>query len=882
VLSDFHFRLRALVRRRAVETEMDEELRFHFEREVDKHMRRGFTRDEALRQARMTFGGFDQVKEECRDARGVRLMETLMQDVRYALRMLWKAPGFTAIALLTLALGIGANTAIFSVVYGVLLRPLPYADPASLIVLNETTPKVGTVSVSYPNFEDWREQSHTFSKMSAVVGVSYNLAGISQPESINGYAVSPNFLSMMGIRPILGRDFDASEEKSGTAPVVILNYQLWQSHFGGNAGILGQKVALDGGSFTIVGVLPPDFRSIDKADVLVPLGVWATGNSSVKERGDRGDMVVIGRLAPGTNVAQARAEMTGIAARLAAAYPAENSQFSVLLQPIRDAFVGDIRPAILVLSCAVMFVLLIACANVANLLLMRGAGRTKEISLRIALGAGHGRIIFQMLAESLVLASLGGVLGVMLAAQMIHGLMALIPPGLLAGATVQLNGVVLLFAAVVVVFSALLFGLVPAAQLAKPDVQAELRESGRTSSASTRQLRLRDLLAVGEIAVALILLVGAGLMMKSVYRLLSVNPGFKAERVLTMQMELRSSQYQKDPAIRNFWRQVLDRVGALPGVETAALGTAVPMTQDHSRTDITIEGMGLYKPGTLPHPDIHMVSPEYLGALGISLLSGRGFQNTDAENMPRVGILNEMIARRFFAGTDPVGKRFTFGRVTAASKPDWITIVGVVADTKLYGLGNPARLEVYLPMGQWAPRHANLIVKSGVDPAAMTSAIRSAIGAIDKDQPIFAIATMNEMIDNSMSTSRITLILLGLFGALALVLASIGIYGVISYSVAQRTHEIGVRMALGADRSDVVRMILSHGVRIAGAGVLIGAVASFGLTRLMKKMLYSVSTGDPVTFVTVGIAMLAVAMVACYIPARRTLRVDPMIALRYE
>jgi predicted permease len=882
MFTDLWFRLRSFFRRNVVEAELDQELHFHFQQHVEKSIAAGLPGEEALRLARLSFGGFDQVKEECRDARGTRLMETLIQDVRYALRMLWKAPGFTIIALLTLALGIGANTAIFSVVYGVLLRPLPYKDADRLIVMNETTPRVGAVGVSYPNFLDWREQSHSFSQMAAVVDLSFNLSGINQPESVHGKAVSPYFLSMMGVRPALGRDFEASEEKPGTAPVALLSYQLWQSHFAADTNVMGRTIALDGKSITIVGVLPADFRTIDKLDLMVPTGVWATGNSAVKERGDRGDIAVVARLAPGVGLEQGRSEMDGIAARLASAYPAENERCGVGMQPIRDAFVADIRPAILVLSCAVMFVLLIACANVANLLLMRGAGRAREIALRIALGASRGRIIGQMLAESLLLASLGGLLGVALAAEMIRGLATLIPAALLSGAEVTLDGAVLLFTAGIVVLSALIFGLIPAAQLTKPDVQSELKESGRSTSATARQLRLRDVLAVAEVAVALILLVGAGLMMKSFYRLLSVDPGFTPDRVLTMEMDLRTDQYQKDPAVLNFWQQVLDRVRVLPGVENAAVGTVVPMAHEHSRSDVTVEGMDSPAPGNYPHPDVHKVSSEYLTTLGVRLLRGRAFADADNENAPPVGMINAVVARRFFPATDAIGKRFAFGHPSAAKPARWITIVGVVSDTSLYGLENPARLEVYLPFRQGASNDMNLVVKSGIDPAALTSAIRGAIASVDKDQPIFAISTMQQLVTESVSTSRVTLILLGLFGGLALVLASIGIYGVISYSVAQRTHEIGVRMALGAERVDVLRMILAHGLRIAGAGVVIGVAASFGLTRLMAKLLFSVSAADPLTFAAVAIVLLFVAMLACYIPARRTLRVDPMIALRYE
>jgi putative ABC transport system permease protein len=839
---------------------------------------------EAKRFARMEIGGPEQLKEEVRTARAGFRFETFWQDVRFAVRTFRKNPGFTAIAVLTLALGIGANTAIFSVVYAVLLQPLPYTDAARLITVNETTPRVGDVSVSYPNFLDWRDRSQTISQWAAASQVSFSLSGVSQPENISGDAVSPNFLSMLGIHPFLGRDFDATEEKPGTPPVLMLSYSLWQSHLGGDPKVVGKTITLDGRSFTIVAVLPPNFRSTDKTDVLLPIGVWAADNSSSKEREDRGDITVVGRLAPNANLEAARAEMSAIEARLAKEYPESNDQYGVSVKPLRDTFVGQMRPAILVLSGAVMFVLLIACANVANLFLVRGAARTREIALRIAFGASRGRIIRQMLTESFVLALFGGAIGLALAYGGIHGISKLIPQDMLMGATMGLNTVVLLFMAGIVVLAAFIFGLAPAAHLANPNVQTELKEGGRTASATAAQKRLRGILAVSEVALALVLLTGAGLMMKSLYRLMSVDAGFHPDHVLKLEMDLRTQQYEKDPAVRTFWQKVLDGVRALPGVESAGLGTAVPLTDNHSRTDISVEGMPEPSPGSYPHPDIHVVSPGYTTALGITLLRGRTFTDADVDGAPLVALVNSTLAKKFFPDTDPIGKRFMFGRkaLKDKSKWKWITIAGVVGDTKLYGLANPARLEVYVSCIQYPDNGMNLVVRSAVDPAAMTTAIRGIVASIDKDQPIFAISTMDDVVTASVSTRRITLVLLGMFSALALILASIGIYGVISYTVAQRTHEIGIRMALGARRADVLQMVLAQGARIALAGVAIGIAAAFGLTRIMASLLFSVSAFDPITFAGVAILLTVVTLAACYIPARRAMRVDPMVALRYE
>jgi putative ABC transport system permease protein len=812
-------------------------------------------------------------------------MTALMQDLRYALRQLRKSPGFTAITVATLALGIGANTAIFSVVYGVLLAPLPYQNASRLVVLNETTPRVGNVSVSYPNFLDWRTQSHSFSQMAYIAQGSFNLAGagISQPENIAGDCVSPNFLSMMGVRPFLGRDFEPEEEKSGTQRVLLLSYQLWQSHFGADRGVVGRPITLDGNDFVIIGVLPPDYRSLDRIDVMLPVGVWSTNNPSATAREDRGDSTVVGRLAEGVPLARARAELEGIAARLAKEYPTANDQFGVRLRPIRDAFVGNLQPEILVLFAAVLFVLLIAGANVANLFLVRGAARTKEIALRIAFGASRPRIIRQLLTESFVLAFLGGTLGLAFAFAGIRLITRLIPQGLL-DATIGLNGPVLLFTAAVVVLAAFVFGMAPAAHSAKRGVQSQLKEGGRTSSTGGAQSRLRGMLAVTEISLALVLLAGAGLMLKTLYRLINVNPGFQPDRVLTMEMYLSSQRYSHDPAVLSFWRQVLSGVRALPGVQNVALGTHIPLTDSHGRTDITIEGMALPKPGSFPHPDVHTVSPDFVRTLGMVLERGRVFTDADSEIAPLVALVNEKLAGQYWPNEDPIGKRFMWGHFDPASKkpPKWVTVVGVVDDTKMYGLANPSRLEVYDPLWQDVNNDMDLVVKSRLDSSELAAEIRSVVSSVDKDEPIFAIATMNKIISDGVAGPRLTLVLLGLFSGLAVILAAIGIYGVISYSVAQRTQEIGVRMTLGAQSADVLRMVLRQGGKIALIGIVIGVVAAFGLTQLMSGLLFSVSASDPETFAAVAGLIALVAMFACYMPARRATKVDPMVALRYE
>jgi len=808
---------------------------------------------------------------------------SLAQDLRYALRQLRKSPGFTAVAVITLALGIGANTAVFSIVYSALLQPLAYRDASRLMVLNETTPNVGVVSVSYPNFVDWRAQSHTFSEMAALDTVSFNLSGVTEPESISGLAVSPNFLAMMGVNPVIGRDFETAEENQGTAPVAILSYSLWQRRFAGDPGALGRTIVLDGRDFTIVGVLPSNFVAPSKTDVLIPIGVWITNNSeAAHERADRGDMPVIGRLAPGITRKQAISEMEGIEARLAKEYPAADEDYGVALQPIRDALVGQTRPALLVLFGAVIFVLLIACANVANLFLVRGTGRTKEMAVRMALGASSSRIFAQMLTESLVLSLLGGLFGLAVAFAGVHGIGRLIPTGLLPGGAVALNVPVLLFTGAIVLLAAVAFGITPALHGKRTDVQSELKEGSRTSSAGTARSRIRGALATVEAALALVLLVGAGLMMKSLYHLLQVDPGFRTNQVLTMTMSLRPDRYSKDDAVRNFWQQVLQRVRELPGIESAAVATNTPMTDNHSRTDVTIEGMAQPRPGNYPHPDVHIVSPGYVQTLGISMLRGRSFSDADREDAPLVAMINQRLANQFFPNQEPIGKRFMFGHPSTKEEPHWLTIVGVVADTRLYGLANLSRLEVYAPFRQDPSGQMDLVVKSRVGPAALTSAVRLAVYSVDKDQSIASVATMEQLVNNSLSTRRMTLVLLGLFSALALVLGAIGMYGVISYSVAQRTREIGVRLALGAPRDGVFRMVMGQGVKLAGTGIAIGILAALGLARMMSSLLYQVSTTDFGTFTSVAVLLLLVAFAASYIPARRAISVEPIVALRYE
>jgi putative ABC transport system permease protein len=871
--------LRNIFAKRQNERELDDEVRAYVETFAEEKMREGLSPEEARRAARIELGGIEQVKEDVREVRAGAWLDSLLHDLRYGARMLLKNPSFTAIAVVTLALGIGANTAIFSVVNAVLLRPLPYTHPEQLMIIRETSQRVGVHSPSYPDFLDWRAQSKTIAQMAVLNERAFNLSGIAQPESIDGYAVSSNILSMLGVRPFLGRDFLPSEEVPGTAPVVMLSYALWQSHLGADPDAVGKTVTLDGRSFTIIGVLPPNFRLDDKTDAIAPIGVWA---ADMMDRSDRGDMEVLGRLAPGSTFQQARAELDTIAINLQKAYPVQNPDIGVNVTTLRDQLVGDTRSAILVLFGAVLFVLLIACLNVANLFLVRGAARSREIAVRQACGASRNRIIRQMLTESFLLAAIGGALGILVGALGIVGLKHLVSD-MFPALTISIDRSVMVFSSALIVLVAIAFGLVPAWQASQTQVQETLKEAGRSATSTVAQHRLRGVLAMTETALALILLVGAGLMMKSMYRLLQVNPGFQSDRVLTMEMDLRTAQYSESPARINFWQQVLEKVRAIPGVEDVALGTVVPLTGDHSRADITIEDLPVPDVGTFPHPDRHSVSSGYTNVLKIPLMRGRTFTDADTETSPRVALINSTMARRYWLTEDPIGKRFHWGHPGGPPSDDpWITIVGVVADTKLYGLANPARLEVYSPFRQEPQNDMYLIFRAAVDPASLTSSVRATVASIDRDQPVFDVITMQQLVDQSVSTPHLTLVLLGLFSGLALVLAAIGIYGVISYSVQQRTHEIGIRVALGAQRSNVLRLIVGQGVKLAALGIVIGIAGALGLMRLMNSLLFGVSANDPVTFGAAVLVLLFVAIAACYIPARRAIAVDPMNALRYE
>ena len=805
-------------------------------------------------------------------------MDTLIQDLRFALRMLLKNPGFTATAAITLALGIGANTAIFSVINAVLLRPLPYHDPSRLVLVNETTRQLADMSVSYPNFLDWREQNHVFERLAALQDGQFTLTGLDRPERLGGLNVSADFFTTLGATPALGRDFQPQDDKAGAEPVAILSDHLWRSRFGGDPTVVGRVLTLDGRQVTVVGVLPPRFRVyLSESDLFLPLGLNA---DRMKDRGNHPGIYVIGRLGSGATIETARADMDAIARGLEQQYPKTNTGCRVAMKPLEDEVVGALRPALLVLAVAVGFVLLITCANVANLLLARASAREKEIAIRTALGASKARLLRQVLTESTLLSVLGGGLGLLLAGWLTDVLLSLVPSTLPRLDEVRLDGAVLGFSLALSLLTGLVFGIAPALQASRTELLEPLKETSRGSTAGIRQHRFRNILVAGEIALALVLLAGAGLMARSFLRLNRVDPGFRPEHVLSAQLVLPRVKYPESAAILAFADRLLPAVAAIPGVTSVGLVNPLPLSQEGWQTDFWVEGAPVPTRGEVPNSDYHVVGGDYFKAMGIALVHGRLFDDSDRADSAPVALVNETLARRFWPHRDAVGQRMRTG------SPDdpgpWLTVVGVVGDVKQYGLDQEQKTQFYRPQRQLPLRPMSIVVRSSLDPTSLAASLRQAVLAADSDQPIYNVRTMTGLLSDTSAPRRLSLLLLGAFAATALLLAAVGIYGVLAYSVTQRTHEIGIRMALGARRGDVLLMVFRQGLRLVLAGAALGVVAAFGLTRLMSSLLFGVSPTDPGTLGAVCLLLVGVALLACVVPARRASGVDPMIALRCE
>ncbi len=809
-------------------------------------------------------------------------MTTLLQDIRYGFRMLLKSPGFTLVAIIALALGIGANSAIFSIINSVLLRPLPYADPDRLVVIWETNPSLSEDlrlrnEASPANFLDWKAQQTVFEDMGAFNWNTYNLTGGDMPEQLVGNPVTASIFSTLGVKPLLGRVIQPEDDQEGAPLVVVLSNKVWQRRFGAKPEIVGQQIALNNQSYTVVGVMPQEFEfPAAMSELWVPM---AFSKAAVQRR-QAHYLYTRARLKPDVTIEQAQSEMNTIAARLRQQYPDSNTDRGIRLVSLHEEMVHQVKPALLVLLGAVGFVLLIACANVANLMLARAMARHKEIAIRTALGASRWRVVQQLLTESVLLSLMGGVGGLLLALWSIDLLKSGVPSEMASFIhgwnSIGLDARVLSFTLGISVLTGVLFGLVPALQVSKPDLNEGLKEGDRGST-GTRN-RVRSLLVISEMALALVLLIGAGLMMKSFMRLIEVQPGFNPHNVLSASLSLPRARYDTNQKATDFITQLQERVASQPGVRAVGAVDLLPMAGSGQTTTFVVEGKPAPPRGQEPEANFRTITPTYLGTLGIPVQKGRAFSDHDTKDAPLVAIINETMARLFFQNEDPIGRRL----LDPDGKNPPVEIVGVVGDIKHWGLDDKPEAYLYLPHAQVGGSYITLVVRTDGDPAAMAATVRREVLALDKDQPVFDIKTMEQRVADTGAQKRLTMYLLSVMASVALVLAAVGIYGVIAYSVTQRTHEIGIRMALGAQRGDILKLVVRQGMLMAAVGVCIGLAASFYVTRVLAGLLFGVSATDPVTFAGVALLLAAVALVACLIPARRATKVDPMIALRYE
>ncbi len=863
---------------------MEEELRTHIQHRAGDLERSGLPRAEAERRARIEFGAYQRFKEECREAMGTHLFETLIQDVRYGMRMLRKSPGFTCVAVLTLALGIGANTAIFSVVNTVLLAPVPYRDADRLVVVWGSNPHQtdDIFPVSAAVFSTWKTENHVFEEMAASTDDLDVITGSGEPEMVTGYDFSADYFHVIGATPELGRTFLREEDQPGGPNVAVLSDKIWRRRFNADAGIIGKSIQLGNSPYTVVGVMPPNFRYPDKVEIWTPLALPASAASNWKDRYLR----VLARLKPGVTIEQAQAQMSALAERLAREHPDTNTGEGVILRPIRRQIAGDIRTPLLVLLGAVGFVLLIACVNVANLLLARAAAREREIAIRTALGAGRLRLMRQMLTESALISLAGGAAGLLLAYWSNRFLLDLFPNDIsnLSIPTVEAIPVdvrVLAFTIGATFLTGVVFGLVPAVRSSRRDVNQSLKESGRMPMAGSRERRFRNALVVAELSLSIVLLIGAGLLIRSFHRLMEGDLGFRPENVLALEAFPSPAKYPaKEPEkLRAFVDHSVENLRAIPGVESAGAINFLPLTGFWGPQDFTVEGRPAPPKGQEPSADNRVVTPDYFRTMGIPLLRGRAFTAADSPGSPHVAIISASLARRFWGAEDPLGKRLNLGD---AANPDWAEIIGVVGDVHSFGLEEKLHDDLYRPFSQVYFPIVAFTVRAKGDPTKLTAAAKAAIWAVNPEQPFYKIIRVETLAAEAIALRRVSMLLLTVFSGIALLLAAIGIYGVLSYAVAQRTHEIGIRAALGAQPRDVLRLVLGDGMRLALIGIGIGIAASFALTRLMVSLLYGLSASDPLTFAGVATLVSGVALVACYLPARRAMKVDPMVALRYE
>ena len=861
---------RNLFRKTKADEELDAEVRSYTDLLAQEKMREGLTPEEARRAARIELGGIEQVKEDVREVRAGAWFDSLLQDLRHGARMLRKNSAFTAIAVLTLALGIGANTAIFSVVNAVLLRPLPYPEPARLMTIES--------SQSLPDLDDIQKQSHSFEALGATTMQRLDFTGGAEPIQIFSINCNSDLFHALRTQPALGRLLTENDDRFGAPGAVVLSHGFWTRQFGADPNVIGKSIPLSGNSYTVVGVLPANFW------IPGPVGdVYASSRvvypAAAQARGVHFLRTYL-RLKPSVTLAQAQSEMDGIDKSLARAYPDFNQDRHRRVMPLLEKVVGDSRPALLILFGAVGLVLMIACVNFANLLLARGASRQREIAIRSALGAGFQRLIAQMLVESTMLSLAGGAAGILLAQAGVKTLLALAPKNLPRLAGIGIDSRALALTLAVSIITGTVFGLLPAWSAARLNPGEGLKESGRTLVGSRTTLRMRRILVVSETVLAMMLLVGAGLLIRSFQRMHSVSPGFRPDNILTMRVDLPEARYEEAAKQRPFRARLLESLNSLPGVQ-AAMISELPMSGDYLTHDLSIEGRPV-KLGEEPEVQTRTILGDYFSVMGIPLVRGREFSGQDREDTPVVAVVNETFVRTFFPNQDPLGARIAWSRDKPGS---WKTIVGVVGDVKHFGLDQPeqpAVYDLYSQMDEPWKRWLSLAVHSPRDPGKLTRQVEAQIWALDRGIPPTAVLTMKDLMDASVTPRKFNLTLMMIFAAVALALAAIGIYGVVAYSVAQRTHEIGVRVALGAQQRDIVRLVLGEGARLALLGAILGLAAAAALTRFMASLLFGVSIHDPLTFLAVGAILVCIAAAACCIPARRAMRVDPMVALRHE
>jgi len=886
----FFHRLLGLFLKRKLERELEEEIRSHLEIQIEDNLRQGMSPEDARRAAQIRFGGVEQVKEAYRDKSRLGWIETLWQDLRYGARILWTNPGFTLTAMLTLALGIGANTVIFSIINAVWLRPLPYPDPDRLIVVRETKlPETDDSQVSPAAFLAWQKQNTVFAPLEAITVRFFNLTDEINPERVRGMPSTHGFLPMVGVRLMIGRYFLPEEDRPGHNRVVIIGYNLWQRRFGGDLNILGQTITLDDQLYTVIGVMAPTTGlRFEDTDVWTPLAITAEQAQQYDSR----YLFPCGRLKPGVTLEEARMEMSLIASNLAKQYPDSNTGWNVRLLSLLDYAANHTKAQLALMVSAVAFVLLIACANVANLLMARAAARQKEIVIRAALGAGRWRIVRQLLTESLLLALAGGVVGAALANWGVKILMATSMMGdyHLRVIDLSLDGRMLAFNLAVVLLTGCIVGIVPALQASRPNMNEMLKDAGRGSTSGRRQQFMRNALVVIEVAMSVTLLIGAGLMIRSFINLQQVDPGFNPDNVRTIAFSLSKEKYRGKDQQAAFYTQLIERVAALPGVQVAGAACAVPFTDGWwgdfeeglklLNQGFRIEGRASYDLGQEPHAYYSSVSPDYFKAIGIPLLRGRHFTARDTKGAPRVAIINNKMAKQFFPDEDPIGKRILLTNGDEVYRE----IVGVAGDVKSDGLDRETPAQIYEPYLQQPFPFMTLVLRANGDPSGLNEAIRAEILKLDREQPVVGIMMLDQSVRNWRSTRwlRSLGLLLGIFAAVAVGLAAVGLYGVMSYVVTRRTQEIGLRMALGAQPSDALMLIMRHGARLTFCGAAVGLLGAWAMMRLLASGLYGVSATDPLTFMGVSLLLISVALLACYLPARRATKVDPIVALRSE